>query len=226
MKIYVVSCDSGRFDRMSKSIQNTNISLEFVKSYVTTDEIVSIRGQTCLDRKMSEPRLIAMTLGHMKAMQCIIDSNEEIGIIAEDDVRFHKDFEILINQYKDYMLNSETDVLSLGFVNFPRGNPILFNNIKILENVQLGNPWGTQCFMITRNFAMRFLNIFKEDDLSIPYSNCFSPDWVIFDPILGTKRSTLMSPIAVESPDEQSIGVIGSNKPNLFIILNKNDFML
>ena len=72
MKIYVVSCDSGRFDRMSKSIQNTNISLEFVKSYVTTDEIVSIRGQTCLDRKMSEPRLIAMTLGHMKAMQCIM----------------------------------------------------------------------------------------------------------------------------------------------------------
>ena len=223
MKIYVVSCDTGRFERMK---QTTSIPLEFVKSYISSDEIVSRRGQKCIDRKTGEARLIAMTLGHMKAMQCLVDSNEEIGIIAEDDVRFHKKFQELLPDCQSYLKESNNDILCLGFVNFPRGNFIKYKNLKIIERVGLGNPWGTQCYMITRDFAMRFLDIFKEEDLSLPYANHFSPDWVIFDPILGTKRSTLAIPIAIESPDEQSISVIGTNKPNLFAILNKSDYHL
>lgn len=224
MKVYVVNCDTGRFDRMKNASKFNSIELEYVKSYISTDEIVTRRGSRAIERKMTEPRLVAMTLGHMKAIEEFLKSNEDIGIIAEDDVRFHNEFEQYADICSSYIRGSNVDVLSVGFVNFPFGKKISYSGISIIENVGLGNPWGAQCYMITREYASRFLEIFKEEDISLPYSNYFSPDWVIFDPVLGTRRSTLCLPIAIESPDEQSIGITGSNKPNLLNILDRNNF--
>jgi hypothetical protein len=69
------------------------------------------------------------------------------------------------------------------------------------------------------------VEIFSVDDVAIPYDNHFVTDWVMFDPVLGCRRHTLLDPIAVEGPDEQTIAG-STNKPNLWEFLDKSRFYL
>jgi GR25 family glycosyltransferase involved in LPS biosynthesis len=156
-------------------------------------------------------------------MAAFVETGDPLGIIIEDDVRFRKDFKevlaILERNHRD------ADIISLGFVNFPNGKPEYIEGIPILKNVQLSNPWGAQCYTITHEWAKKFVQIFSVDDVSIPYQNHFVTDWVMFDPILGCRRHTLMDPLAVEGPNEQTIAG-STNKPNLWEVIDRNRFYL
>ena len=48
----------------------------------------------------------------------------------------------------------------------------------------------------------------------------------MFDPILGVRRDAFVYPIAVESPDEQSIAALNQGKPDLFQVVRAEDFYL
>lgn len=228
MKFYVVTCSDERIKRFKTSSNPLNIEFEIVKSFNATDEVVLRRGKTCFERDTSIPRLTAACLGHMKAMQEIVDSGEDHGVIIEDDVIFHKQFNYVVNVCEQYMIEKPTvGIVTIGFVNFPVGTTVdIYQGIPLIKNVGMGNPWGTQCYMISASYAKKFLSIFQaNDDISKCYSDTFSPDWVIFDPMLGCNRTTLYYPYAVESPFEQTIGLVGqSNKPDLFKYLNKDNF--
>ena len=49
---------------------------------------------------------------------------------------------------------------------------------------------------------------------------------VMFGQILGCRRDTLMVPIAVEGPDEQSIAAFNHGKPDLFQTVSRDSFYL
>jgi GR25 family glycosyltransferase involved in LPS biosynthesis len=227
MKFYIVTCSDERLERFKRSSTPLNINFEIVKSFIASDEIVRRRANMCVKQQKSEFRLAAGCLGHMKAMKQILESGEEYGVVIEDDVIFHKQFKAIIDICERYMReNSHVDIVTIGFVNFPFGTIEVCEGIPFVKNVQRGNPWGTQCYMIRKSYAKRFLDIFeKDDDISKCYNDVFSPDWVIFDVALGCNRSSLCYPYAVESPNEQSFGHNApSNKPNLFAHINIRDF--
>lgn len=224
MKIYIVSCSSPRVERLLKAAAPLNLDFEVVESPLGTDEEVQRRGKTCLERGTGYATGIAATIGHIRAMERIASRDDPLAIIIEDDVRFHKKFNEYLDMCVKYMNTHTCDILSIGFVNFPRMyNGIRHEDLLFQENIGLGNPWGAQGYIITKKYATYFSQLFSVDDVSIPYQNHFVTDWVMFDPILGCKRSTLMSPIIVEDPDEQTLA--GShNKPDLFRVLTKGDF--
>jgi len=229
MKIYVVSCNQERWDRLIQAAIPLNLELVHIESPLSSDEEVHRRGRVLFERKTGYLTGVAATIGHIRAMEKMIQNGDSLAMIVEDDVRFHRDFNSKVQLIEDYMNNKAVDIFSIGFVNFPfpdASSPIiLLHDMTILENVGLSNPWGAQCYMITNKYAKYFSNLFSIEDLSLPYSGPFVTDWVIFDPILGCNRSTLAVPIVVESPSEQSLAG-NNNKPNLFESLKLTDFYL
>ncbi len=223
MKVFAVSCDKGRAERLTAAASPLGLEFVIVPSPLKDDPEVVRRGKTCFERKTSYPTGLAATLGHIRAMAAFVETGDPLGIIIEDDVRFRKDFHDVLKIIERN--HGDADIISLGFVNFPSGYTEDVEGIQIIKNVQLSNPWGAQCYTITHDWAKRFVELFSVDDVSIPYDNHFVTDWVMFDPVLGCRRHTLIDPIAVEGPDEQTIAG-STNKPNLWESLDKSRFYL
>jgi hypothetical protein len=223
MRIYAVNCDSGRADRLRSAAAPLDLEFVLVPSPLANDPEVVRRGATCFARNTSYPTGFAATIGHLRAMERFLHDGGEWGIIIEDDVRFHKDFKDLVLRLQAHI--TDADIVSLGFVNFPVGTPELVDQIPLLRNVGLSNPWGAQCYMITREYARHLVDTFSVDDVSIPYGSHFVTDWVLFDPVLGCRRHTLMNPIALEGPEEQTIAG-STNKPDLLSTLDRSTYFL
>lgn len=227
MRIYAVNCDKGRAERLHAAAAPLNLDIVLVASPLADSEEVVRRGKACFERGTSYPTGCAATIGHLRALEQFIADGDPLGIIIEDDVRFHREFVRIVDAMTPHMLSGETDVLSLGYVNIPIGERIWIGTELIIRTVGVSNPWGAQCYMVTRKYAEFLVNLFKEDNLSLPYTNHFVTDWVLFDPANGCRRDTLILPIAIESPDEQTIAG-STNKPNIIeqCELNPLDFCL
>lgn len=222
MKIYAVNCDKGRADRLLTAAAPLNLDIAIVPSPLKDDPEVVRRGKTCFERNSSYPTGLAATLGHLRAMELIAAGPDRWGIIIEDDVRFRKDFKDVVARLESLC---DVDIVSLGFVNFPVGARQFYNGVPLVCHVSLSNPWGAQCYMITREYAAHLASLFEVDDVSGPYEGPFVTDWVLFDPVLGCRRHTLVDPIAAEGPDEQTIAG-STNKANLWEVLHADAFCL
>jgi len=224
MRVYAVSCDAGRADRLRLAASPLNLDIEVVPSPLKDDIEVIRRGWRIFEKELSYPTGLAATIGHIRAMQRLVDSGEPLGIIVEDDVRFHKNFNTVVERVAPLLQTGEYDLLSLGFVNLPYGPFQNVNGVDVSEGrVYLSDPWGAQCYMITREYADYFTKRCSKDDLSETYHGNFVTDWVIFDE--PCRRLTTRLPYAVESPDEQSIAG-STNKPNLWLEVKSEDYCL
>jgi len=224
MKVYVVSCNEGRAKRLETAALPLKLNFEIITSPWYTEDEVQRRGKELFDNKTGYPTGVAATLGHLRAMKRFLETNEKLCMIVEDDVRFHKNFHEKIRHIQSYMTQTDCNMFSIGFVNIPRSNEtIKINNFEIIENVEISNPWGCQCYMISREYAEKLVTLFSNDNIYEVYKKTFVTDSVFFDTELGCKRSTLVQPIVVEDPNEQTLAG-NNNKPDLFGLLNKNDF--
>jgi GR25 family glycosyltransferase involved in LPS biosynthesis len=234
MRIYAVSCDKGRQERLLGAAAPLHLDIEIVDSPLSTDEEVVRRGKTCFERKTAYPTGVAATLGHIRAMKLFLETGEPLAIIIEDDVRFHKLFNTKLKILETYMLENieKIDVFSIGFCSTPFEitpyQPMGENmNAMLTCNMELANPWGAQAYIITRKYAQFFTELFSVDDLSIPYPYQFVTDCVIFDAgrTIHCRRNTLQYPIAIEDPSEQTLAG-NSNKPDMFKIVDPSDFYM
>jgi GR25 family glycosyltransferase involved in LPS biosynthesis len=224
MRVYAVSCNEGRAHRLRVAAAPLNLDIEIVPSPLKDDAEVIRRGWRIFEKEMSYPTGLAATIGHIRAMQRLVDSGEPLGIIIEDDVRFHKEFNTVVETLAPLLQTGEYDLLSLGFVNLPHGP---FRDVSGIEvsyhQVPLSNPWGAQCYMVTREYAKYFTERCSKDDLSETYHGNFVTDWVIFD--TPCRRLTTKIPYALEAPDEQSIAG-STNKPNLWSDVKAEEYCL
>jgi GR25 family glycosyltransferase involved in LPS biosynthesis len=224
MRIYAVNCDSERGIRLKRAAAPLNLDIVLVQSPLKNDPEVIRRSKSCIQHETSYATGFAATLGHLRCMQALVDSGEPFGIIIEDDVRFHKCFNEVVNALIPHMMEGNTDILSLGYINIPQGEHYHTGGHILIRDVGMSNPWGAQCYMITREWAAKFCDQFKVDDPYTVYKGIFVTDWVMFDPLIGCRRDTLMWPIAVEDPSEQSIAGCNSNKPDLFRTVSRDYF--
>ena len=151
MRIYAVSCNEGRAKRLLASAAPLQLDIVIVPSPKADDPEVVHRGRTCLSTNMGYPTGIAATIGHIRAMKQLVDDGAGWGIVIEDDVRFHKNFSKIVDVLEKHV--TDADIVSLGYVNFPVGIVEFVQDIPVIKNVGLSNPWGAQCYMITRHYA-------------------------------------------------------------------------
>lgn len=228
MKIFIVSCDPERAERLTLAATPLGLDMYVVRSPRKDDPEVLWRGQECFQYG-SYPAGVAATLGHIRAMKQFLQTGDPVAAIVEDDVRFHGNFREIAERVEKYLVTShDANVVSMGFVNLPHGKVENVGGVMMIRDVGVSNPWGCQCYVLTRDYAQHFVSMFEVDDIASVYQGVFVTDWVIFDPMLGCRRHTLTEPVVVESPFEQSIVGEGrmSNKPNLFSVLDHTAYLL
>jgi GR25 family glycosyltransferase involved in LPS biosynthesis len=217
---------------MSKA-EPLNIDFEVIESPIALDEEVQRRGKTLFETNNGYPTGVAATIGHIRAMSKFLETNQPFCVIIEDDVRFHKQYNEKMKILEKFMLENEYDILSIGFCSYTVRDenqwPLwhLDEETTLIKNVPIANPWGAQAYIITREYAQKFVNhVNSVDDFSTIYNWKFVTDIVIFDGVWGCRRCTLEVPIVVESPDEQSIAG-NNNKPVLLdVVVKSSDFYL
>jgi GR25 family glycosyltransferase involved in LPS biosynthesis len=208
MKLYVVSCDKGREERLLKKAVPLHLDIEIVESFHANDPLIEKYAKRVLDKNHAYPSYptgVAATMGHMKAMKRFLETNQSFCMIGEDDIRFDKYFNEKLAVIMKFI--GDSDIVTLGGCSdtVPVGDVIDmdFMEMKMVKNAELGNPWGAQLYIISQKYANYFLNRFFHIP-SLDYDYKFVTDCVIFDPRYCIRFSLLPS-IAIEDPEEQTI---------------------
>jgi GR25 family glycosyltransferase involved in LPS biosynthesis len=105
-------------------------------------------------------------------------------------------------------------------------NSILYYSDET-EGIGVSNPYGAQGYVVRREFAKKFVDLFSVEDLYSAYPKYFVTDITIFDkhPPVSCRLHVLRTPIVVEDRNEQTIAS-NTNKPNLDGLVSFSDFCM
>lgn len=195
--IYIVSYkNEERKQRMINRFKNFNI--KFTKEVEIDDDRLSIYKD-----KDIEKRTWSIMLQHLDSMRDFYDNtNSKICIICEDDIHISKTMEEDIEQIiKDFFM-LKLDVLMLGYLcpfKIAKDSfyfPLLHENSNYKYHTYPNDIWGTQMYMISRDYAKYLLDFYT---VSHAYetkdTHPYSPDWIITK---NGKRALINPMIAVE----------------------------
>jgi GR25 family glycosyltransferase involved in LPS biosynthesis len=221
MRFYVVSCSEGRIERFLRYAEPLQIDFKVVNGIVPTDDEFKLFEPHFLETHRAAD--VACTLSHVRAMKLFLETDDDIAAIVEDDVRFHKNFKSMIKILKQVIRGGGIDVLSFGACGDCYGEvEDIGEGMSILRDSRVGNPFGTQGYILTRDYANRFVNAVSSPDVYELLQGAIIADCSIVGPALGCRRISLFIPIAIEDPSEQSI--IGNHKHPMLSLTSTDDY--
>jgi len=184
----------------------------------------------CIDHKAERSSLTHHSRGiysclysHLLAIRTYLmyDSESPYGIICEDDVHLHKDFVAKLESLQEILEKFKPDTLSLGYLtlNIPNIRAALGPDSPeaLLLRYHESGLWGTQMYLISRDFAGKMLEYF---DRPIKYYGQYFPtaDFII----TRSKRGYFIHPpMAVE---EMGDSVNSSSAPDDFHVRVHKEF--
>ena len=189
--IYILNCDEQRKKRMTQRFNKFNIKPIF--NCFTDISGIEQKYNITLTRHNK------VMLSHMDCIQKFYDSGRSLGIICEDDIYIHKNFNEEIEKVITFINQDNYDILLLGYLlnykpPYHYHNLITtFNNYKVYDfNKEL---WGAQMYMLTRKYAKYLLDHFPIEWKLKNINNPWSPDWIITK---NGKRAMIYPMLAVE----------------------------
>lgn len=116
--------------------------------------------------------------GHLDMIKHFLDNSEHpFGIFCEDDILIDADFihrmEDILRDFEDMNL----DVLLLGYL-FPYVIDASGKNVYHTYSAPPSTIWGTQMYMLSREWARAIIDKYGKDDAPTLYDP-FSADWTI-----------------------------------------------
>ena len=192
LPIYIINChNEERKKRMTQRFNKLNIKPTF-------NCFTDISGiEQKYNITLTTPDKVM--LSHMDCIQKFYDSGKSLGIICEDDIYIHKNFNEEIEKVITFINQDNYDILLLGYLlnykpPYHYHNLITtFNNYKVYDfNKEL---WGAQMYMLTRKYAKYLLDHFPIEWKLKNINNPWSPDWIITK---NGKRAMIYPMLAVE----------------------------
>lgn len=152
--------DTSRREEMSQQMKNLGIDFEFFSA--VDGKLCNLDDQDLIDKKGYEknmgsallPGKVGCYQSHLRVWGLLVASNNDFGLIMEDDVFFHEDF---------------LDALSAAVENFHHWDLLRFNCVrakipitqknlgKYKINAYIGPFTGNGCYVIKRETAARIL---------------------------------------------------------------------
>lgn len=204
MKIYVINLPLSRKRRrkMQQRLDSFNLRYEIVEA-ISSNEIdsnkineINRKAPRGGDMKLAE---VACVHSHSKALRKLVDDNEDVGIILEDDVVFHRKFAELACNISSKDL-SEGPFLFYALFFSPtkiyRSDSITerFHHYTV-ESVE--NIWGAMAYAVKRedaeNLAARMLD-----------TCCRADDWYYYVNNHVVKNVTVCFPFVVKHEELNS----------------------
>ena len=189
--IYIISCDEQRKKRMRARFNKLNIKPKF---NCFTD-ISNIESQFNITLTVPDKCM----LSHMDSIQKFYNSNKPLGIICEDDIYIHKNFNEEIEKIITFINQNNYDIVLLSYLLNYKPPNCYHNLITTFDNYTAydfnKDLWGTQMYMLTRTYAKYLLDHFPINWKFENINNPWAADWIITK---NGKRAMIYPMIAVE----------------------------
>lgn len=208
--VYIVNYKNNeRKIKMTERFNSVGIEPIFIKEVHSNDDRLNY------DIDNGTKRIWAVMLQHLDCIRDFFENSDKPHcIVCEDDIYISKN---IVNDIENIVQNFdklELDILMLGYLlhykidinNYYHNHyfHVLLNdnNNKYIYHSYPDDIWGTQMYLISRNYAEFLLNKFTpqfafENINSLNYS----PDWIITK---NGKRALINPMIAVEEGDNLS----------------------
>jgi GR25 family glycosyltransferase involved in LPS biosynthesis len=184
-----------------KSMSDRFISLGF-------DDVYIYEGVGPEDIRISDHGLSSCMLGHMDLIYKFYHtSDKKFGIFCEDDIYIHKKLPELLPSIIENCASNNIELLLIGYlmpyhINGHHKLMFDFDNYKLYTYPD--NLWGTQMYMISKNYAKHLLDNYGLDyalkwkqnpEKYTPYS----ADWIITKKTENSEnRAILYPPLCIE----------------------------
>ena len=197
--IYCIHLESreDRYEAMKKRFEMANIlpHVKFVKAipYLDSKLDYHVENLPCGPHPNYNVRAIyACLASHLKALRKFVKSNEKECFICEDDIVFRKNF---LEEWQKISLNIPEDspLVMLSYIviqwNMKWGG--IEPNLLNLCQMGIDNTWGTQMYLIRRDWAVRCLELFNRPFKNIEIDN---PDEITSELITRKSNGLLIYP--------------------------------
>lgn len=155
------------------------------------DERFDVKRFLYKNRRYPLPAEIGCTLSHRECYRRLLESGEEIALILEDDVSFHRP------DFVDNVIESCVEILKekkTGIIIFSLSEVVFLKGKKIECGYSLNKVWlgyGTQAYLIHRSVAEQLLKSvpsYVADDYQ--YMNIMGVDIYGVIPVFSTGKSS------------------------------------
>ncbi len=172
----------GRKQRMTERFSKEDLHLEFVDPVEITDARV-------FPAPANQRRTWSIMLNHLDMLKTFLESDADYGVFCEDDIYIRKNFKSYIQALTQGYERFNLEILLIGYL-LPHNSAEInvHPNFKLYESQLLfmnytDDLWGSQMYMLNRDTARKFLELYtvnyalkSENNPNIPY---FSPDWTL-----------------------------------------------
>jgi saccharopine dehydrogenase (NAD+, L-lysine-forming) len=182
-KVYCVNfLDEDRRLKMETRFDRLKIPVNFVNPVFKSDLRLSIEGIP-----EQHKRTYSIMLQHIDSVQDFLnttDESEKYCIVCEDDVLLSKRFLEKLPGICRTFSELDLDVLLLGYLSPDKvldSNlfPLIKSDPDFLYTGYHSDLWGSQMYMISREYAKRLIETFQPSYILRADSLPYNPDWTI-----------------------------------------------
>lgn len=182
-KVYCVNfLDEDRRLKMETRFDRLKIPVNFVDPVFKSDLRLSIDGV-----QTEHKRTYSIMLQHIDSVQDFLnttDESEKYCIVCEDDVLLSKRFLEKLHGICQTFSELDLDVLLLGYLSPDKvldSNvfPLIKSDQNFLYTGYHSDLWGSQMYMISREYAKRLIETFQPSYILRTDSLPYNPDWTI-----------------------------------------------
>jgi GR25 family glycosyltransferase involved in LPS biosynthesis len=196
-------CLPSRSENFLIHMEKRKVSATIINAVTTVhDERVQSFSKYTKYNKSNKNNLC--TLSHLLALKQIADSEYDYGVILEDDVNLHTEFNFMLTELIESGQIKEHEIISIGYLFSKKASLQAIKPVphKINDNLNIGkNAWktlGTQGYVCTRAYALRTIQaamkkIFKNTEEAVFFCSilCKSNARIITYPPLAVERFDL-----------------------------------
>jgi glycosyl transferase family 25 len=204
MKIYVINLPASRkrLQNMKRRLDSCGLRYEVIQAVSAADidaDMVKKINQADPRGGPLKPGEVACARSHLKALRKMIDDEEDVGIVLEDDVIFHRRFSELVKSISAENLSNGPLLLCALFFKPTRitKSDHLYGETYHYEIEKIENVWGAMAYAIKRDDAKRM-------SAQIFNTRCRSDDWQFYINIGVIENITLCFPFAAQHEELNS----------------------
>ena len=182
-KVYCVNfLDEDRRSKMVKRFDRLHIPVNFVSPVFKSDSRLSIDGI-----QEEHKRTYSIMLQHVDSVQDFLnttDESEKYCIVCEDDILLSKRLLEKLPGICQTFSDLNLDVLLLGYLSPDKILdsiifPLLKNEKEFTYTGYHSDLWGSQMYMVSREYAKRVVETFQPGYILRGDSLPYNPDWTI-----------------------------------------------
>jgi hypothetical protein len=190
--------------RLEEQFKKEQLCVNFIDPVLNNDPRLK-------DAPKEQLRNWAIMWSHLDMIKAFLNTDDAYGVFCEDDLILRKEFNKYVPELISSFKRRRLDILLLGYLTTQKPASLTLtddfrsSDINLLYLEYDDNIWGAHMYLINRETAQRFLEIYTTEyantTLLLSDVPAFSPDWTLTKigrralvyPMMGIEEGTVLT---------------------------------